>query len=83
MICPKCGCLRSKVVDSRVVAGGRHVRRRRRCLKCSERFTTKELYVPESVNGRTAKYYMPDEIDVEVTLRCDRAIAMLQERIWT
>jgi transcriptional repressor NrdR len=42
MKCPFCGHEEDKVVDSRSVQEGRAVRRRRECLKCSERFTTYE-----------------------------------------
>ncbi|MEE9441171.1 MAG: transcriptional regulator NrdR [candidate division Zixibacteria bacterium] len=42
MKCPFCSHEENKVVDSRPVQDGRAVRRRRECLKCSERFTTYE-----------------------------------------
>ena len=42
MNCPKCGHEEDKVVDSRPAQDGRAIRRRRECLKCSERFTTYE-----------------------------------------
>jgi transcriptional repressor NrdR len=40
MRCPYCGYLDSKVIDSR--DNGETVQRRRRCERCSERFTTME-----------------------------------------
>ena len=43
MFCPFCGAEDTKVIDSRLVADGGQVRRRRECLECSERFTTYEL----------------------------------------
>jgi transcriptional repressor NrdR len=43
MFCPFCGAEDTKVIDSRLVADGGQVRRRRECLACSERFTTYEL----------------------------------------
>lgn len=43
MFCPFCNADDTKVVDSRLVADGGQVRRRRECLNCSERFTTFEL----------------------------------------
>ena len=46
MRCPACHSTSSKVVDSRTARGGRAVRRRRECLRCSDRFTTYE-YVEE------------------------------------
>ena len=43
MYCPFCNADDTKVVDSRLVADGGQVRRRRECAVCSERFTTYEL----------------------------------------
>lgn len=43
MHCPFCGAEETKVVDSRLVAEGDQIRRRRQCLTCSERFTTYEV----------------------------------------
>ncbi|MEM9256483.1 MAG: transcriptional regulator NrdR [Pseudomonadota bacterium] len=43
MHCPFCSAEDTKVIDSRLVADGDQVRRRRECLSCSERFTTYEL----------------------------------------
>lgn len=42
MRCPFCAAADTKVIDSRLVAEGDQVRRRRECLSCSERFTTYE-----------------------------------------
>ena len=43
MHCPFCNADDTKVIDSRLVAEGGQVRRRRECGVCSERFTTFEL----------------------------------------
>ena len=43
MYCPFCHEMDTKVIDSRLVADGAQVRRRRECLKCNERFTTFEI----------------------------------------
>ena len=43
MHCPFCSTDDTKVVDSRLVAEGTQVRRRRECLSCKERFTTFEV----------------------------------------
>jgi transcriptional repressor NrdR len=40
--CPFCSHLEDKVIDSRVSAEGKSIRRRRECLQCSRRFTTFE-----------------------------------------
>lgn len=57
MHCPFCSAEETKVVDSRLVADGDQVRRRRECLQCHERFTTfetAELLLPRVVkqNGQ-------------------------------
>lgn len=43
MHCPFCSAPDSKVIDSRLAAEGRQVRRRRECVACAERFTTFEV----------------------------------------
>ena len=42
MRCPFCSYHDTKVIDSRTRDGGRSIRRRRECLKCRRRFTTRE-----------------------------------------
>ena len=42
MHCPFCSAVDTKVIDSRLVAEGNNVRRRRECITCAERFTTYE-----------------------------------------
>lgn len=52
MHCPFCREVDTKVIDSRLVAGGDQVRRRRECVTCEERFTTfesAELVMPRIV----------------------------------
>jgi transcriptional repressor NrdR len=52
MHCPFCSTTDTKVIDSRLVADGGQVRRRRECLSCKERFTTfetAELVMPRVV----------------------------------
>jgi transcriptional repressor NrdR len=54
MHCPFCGHSETKVIDSRLAAEGRQIRRRRECLECTERFTTfeaAELVMPTVVKG--------------------------------
>lgn len=43
MHCPFCGADDTRVIDSRLVADGDQVRRRRECAACKDRFTTYEL----------------------------------------
>ncbi|OOE70055.1 transcriptional regulator NrdR [Salinivibrio sp. IB282] len=52
MHCPFCGTTDTKVIDSRLVADGHQVRRRRQCLACAERYTTfetAELVMPRVI----------------------------------
>ena len=42
MLCPFCNNEETKVIDSRAVADGLSIRRRRECLKCKSRFSTYE-----------------------------------------
>jgi transcriptional repressor NrdR len=54
MYCPFCSHEETKVIDSRLAAEGLQVRRRRECLRCSERFTTfesAELVMPRVVKS--------------------------------
>ncbi|MFT4614656.1 MAG: transcriptional repressor NrdR [Bacteroidia bacterium] len=53
MHCPFCSAEDTKVIDSRLVAEGDQVRRRRECLSCAERYTTYE--VAELVMPRVIK----------------------------
>ncbi len=43
MHCPFCASTETKVIDSRVADDGSQVRRRRECLQCIERYTTREI----------------------------------------
>jgi transcriptional repressor NrdR len=54
MHCPFCNHVETKVIDSRLAGEGSQIRRRRECLKCSERFTTfetAELVMPQVVKS--------------------------------
>jgi transcriptional repressor NrdR len=61
MLCPFCGHLQDKVVDSRESKEGDVVRRRRECLACERRFTTYERidevpYMVVKKDGRREKF---------------------------
>ena len=54
MHCPFCNTTDTKVIDSRLVADGHQVRRRRECTQCHERFTTfegAELVMPRVIKS--------------------------------
>ena len=42
MRCPYCGSMEDKVLESRTMANGESIRRRRECLSCGYRFTSYE-----------------------------------------
>lgn len=63
MYCPFCHEQDTKVMDSRLVAEGAEVRRRRQCIVCQERFTTferAEMMMPVIVkrDGRRESFNM-------------------------
>lgn len=63
MYCPFCHAIDTKVIDSRLVAEGAQVRRRRECIECHERFTTfetAELIMPMIVkrDGRREMFQL-------------------------
>ena len=54
MHCPFCSAVDTKVIDSRLVAEGNNVRRRREGITCAERFTTyeaAELVMPRIIKA--------------------------------
>lgn len=58
MHCPFCSEKDTKVIDSRLVADGHQVRRRRQCLACNERFTTfetAELVMPKVIKSNGSR----------------------------
>ena len=58
MHCPFCGADDTKVIDSRFVAEGDSVRRRRECQTCGERYTTfetAELVMPRVVKSNGSR----------------------------
>ena len=64
MHCPFCRAQETKVLDSRLVAEGAQVRRRRGCLSCGERFTTfesAELAMPRVVKQDGTYQHFDDE----------------------
>ena len=61
MKCPFCGNTDTQVIDSRVSEPGGAIRRRRRCISCTKRFTTYEtveLRLPQVVktNGTRSDF---------------------------
>jgi transcriptional repressor NrdR len=64
MHCPFCKAEDTKVIDSRLVAEGDQVRRRRECLHCAERFTTyetAELVLPRVIKQNGSREPFDEE----------------------
>jgi transcriptional repressor NrdR len=62
--CPFCGDSETKVIDSRLVADGNQVRRRRECQRCGERFTTfesAELVMPRVIKNNGSRQPFDEE----------------------
>ena len=58
MHCPFCADKETKVIDSRLVAEGNQLRRRRECAQCGERFTTfetAELVLPRVIKSNGSR----------------------------
>lgn len=76
MKCMYCGCLESKVVDSRSADDGTIIRRRRECLSCGKRFTTYEtventpILVIKSSGGRQA--FDPNKLKNGIIKACEK-----------
>ena len=66
MHCPFCSAVDTKVIDSRLVAEGNNVRRRRECITCAERFTTyeaAELVMPRIIKaGGIREHFNEDKM---------------------
>ncbi len=64
MFCPFCSDSETKVIDSRLVAEGDQVRRRRECQECGERFTTfetAELVLPRVIKSNGSRQPFDEE----------------------
>lgn len=66
MKCSQCSSDDSKVIESRDVADGKAIRRRRECISCSHRFTTYErVERPQLIvikNSGTRELFMRDKL---------------------
>ncbi|MDR1250712.1 MAG: transcriptional regulator NrdR [Treponema sp.] len=49
MRCPHCGTIEDKVIESRTLAKGEAIRRRRECVSCGYRFTSYERLVDKQL----------------------------------
>lgn len=74
MRCPRCGCLEDKVMETRVSREGDTIRRRRECLSCEFRFTTREGVVPAEFvvvkRDGTREEFNPDKLCAGIRRAC-------------
>ena len=76
MKCMYCGCMESKVIDSRSTDEGRTIRRRRECIECGRRFTTYETIETTPVlvvkNGGSRQAFYPNKIKNGIIKACEK-----------
>ena len=76
MKCMYCGCLESKVIDSRATDEGRTIRRRRECIQCGKRFTTYETIETTPVlvikNSGNRQAFDPNKLKNGIIKACER-----------
>lgn len=83
MKCQYCGCLESKVVDSRLNEDGTVIRRRRECVSCGKRFTTYETIETSPVlvvktNGER-QAFDPEKIKKGIMKACEKRPVAVQQ----
>ena len=83
MHCPYCGASDTKVNDSRLVAEGQQVRRRRECVGCHERFTTfeaAELLMPRLIkNDGTRQPFDEEKLRTGVARALEKRPVSIEE----
>ena len=76
MKCPSCGCLDSKVTDSRPVDDGGSIRRRRECLQCGRRFTTYETLEQQQLlvikKDQSRELFSPEKLRAGIIAACHK-----------
>ncbi len=76
MKCMYCGCLDSKVIDSRSTDENSMIRRRRECIKCGRRFTTYETVETTPVlvikAGGNREAFDPSKIKNGIIKACEK-----------
>ena len=76
MRCPFCGFDDSKVIDSRPTDEGVAIRRRRECIKCTQRFTTYEkvesLPIVVIKKDKTRELFNREKLLAGLTRACEK-----------
>lgn len=83
MKCMYCGCMDSKVIDSRLNEDGTSIRRRRECVNCGKRFTTYETveHTPIMVvkNGGNRQAFDVSKIKNGIVKSCEKRPVSMYE----
>ena len=83
MKCVYCGCLESKVIDSRSSEDGTTIRRRRECLQCGKRFTTYETVETTPVlvvkSGGNRQVFDPSKVKSGIIKACEKRPVPMQK----
>ncbi|MDD7457342.1 MAG: transcriptional regulator NrdR [Clostridia bacterium] len=83
MKCMYCGCMDSKVIDSRLNEDGTSIRRRRECVNCGKRFTTYETveHTPIMVvkNGGNRQAFDASKIKNGIVKSCEKRPVSMYE----
>ena len=83
MKCPQCKYEESKVIESRDVASGESVRRRRECLNCQHRYTTYERLERPAVTvikkDGTRQMYSRDKLVSGLQKACEKTTITNEE----
>lgn len=76
MRCPYCTDLANRVIDSRLGRDGAEIRRRRECMECGRRFTTRERVddvLPKIVKrDERREEYRRDKLLIAVEKACEK-----------
>lgn len=86
MLCPSCGEDNNKVIDSRLTESKAAIRRRRLCLACNRRFTTKERLEEElrltviKAGGQRVRYRR-DKVFAGIERACSK-LDITEEQIY-
>ncbi len=76
MKCMYCGCIESKVIDSRSTDENTMIRRRRECINCGRRFTTYETVETTPVlvikSGGNREMFDPSKIKSGIIKACEK-----------
>ena len=76
MKCMYCGCLDSKVIDSRSGEDGTTIRRRRECTSCGKRFTTYETVESTPIfvikNNGARQVFDPHKLKNGIIKACEK-----------